>query len=230
MRTARVLLLDEKTGEVIDPVDVLSAANLIICKDGETVQQKLDAGKLQGQPGRDGKDGKDGKTPAITIGTVTTIESDKQAYITQTGTSDNIILNFFIPKGEKGDSFIESGDIADKLNFDHIQKSIGLYKNIPAVQTDFELNYTFEKRVALTGIIYSQSAWKPEDSWSLYIDDKLLFEQIPTKEVGQHKTFDYFCLVNAWQTVKVIHHNNSGNSKEVWADIDYFEIIDSLTS
>lgn len=229
MRTARVLLLDEKTGEVIDPVDVLSIANLIICNDGETVQQKLDSGKLQGKDGRDGKDGKDGedgKTPNITIGTVTTIEADKQAYITKTGTSDNIILNFFIPKGEKGESFVSSGEIGDKLNLDYVQKSIGLYKNIPALQTDFEVNYVFEKKSALTGVVYSQSAWKPEDSWSLYIDDELLFEQIPTKEVGQHKVFNYFCLVEAWQTVKVIHHNNSGNSKEIWVDIDYLEIAD----
>ncbi len=225
MRTARVLLLDEKTGEVIDPVDEFSIANLIICNDGETVQQKLDAGKLQGKDGKDGKNGKDGtdsKTPNITIGTVTTIEADKQAYITKTGTDENVTLNFFIPKGEKGESSIITID--GDLNFNYTQKSQGVYKNIPALQTDFELNYTFEKKSALTGIVYSQSAWKAEDSWSLYIDDKILFDNIPTKEVGQHKTFDCPCLVEAWQTVKVIHHNNSGNSKEVWIDIDYFEL------
>lgn len=218
MRTARVLLLDEQTGEVISPVDVLSIAKLITCNDGETVQQKIDSGQFQGKPGSDGKDG---KTPNISIGTVTVVDTIAETNVTKTGTPDDVILNFFIPKGEKGDTIISSSEIDSNLNFDYEQHSVGLYKSIPALQLDYQINYTFDKDVILNSIVYSQSAWKSIDCWSLYIDDKLLFDRIYTKESGECKVLSPFYPIKAWQTVKVIHHNESGNSKEIWVDINY---------
>jgi len=44
-----------------------------------------------------------GKTPAITIGTTTTLSAGSQAIVTLAGTAENPVLNFGIPEGSKGD-------------------------------------------------------------------------------------------------------------------------------
>ena len=71
----------------------------------------------QGEAGKDGKDGLDGKdgkdgingvTPDFSIGTVTTLEPTESASVTLTGTEEEPVLNFGIPRGEKG----EQGDVS----------------------------------------------------------------------------------------------------------------------
>lgn len=71
----------------------------------------------QGEAGKDGKDGIDGKdgkdgingvTPDFSIGTVTTLEPNESASVTLTGTEEEPVLNFGIPRGEKG----EQGDVS----------------------------------------------------------------------------------------------------------------------
>lgn len=58
----RVQLLNENTGEVIKEVDVLTSADAVIFSDGQTFQQKLDAGLLRGQTGAQGVQGPKGNT------------------------------------------------------------------------------------------------------------------------------------------------------------------------
>lgn len=60
MNKVRVQLLDEKTGEVVEEVDVLTSAEAVTFGDGETFQQKLSAGKLTGAKGDPGIQGKQG--------------------------------------------------------------------------------------------------------------------------------------------------------------------------
>lgn len=63
--------------------------------------------QVPGLPGRDGNNGtngKDGVTPNITIGTVTTLEAGQQATVVNSGTKENPIFEFGIPKGERGSS------------------------------------------------------------------------------------------------------------------------------
>lgn len=62
MNKVRVQLLNEKTGEVLEEVDVLTSADAVKFADGETFQQKLNAGKLNGPQGSPGKDGDKGAT------------------------------------------------------------------------------------------------------------------------------------------------------------------------
>ena len=60
-----------------------------------------------GQDGRDGtngRDGADGVTPSLSVGTVTTLPSTEDAYVTRTGTDENPVFNFGIPQGPKGDT------------------------------------------------------------------------------------------------------------------------------
>lgn len=47
----RVQLLNEETGAVIKEVDVLTSADAVTFSDGQTFQQKLDAGTLKGAKG-----------------------------------------------------------------------------------------------------------------------------------------------------------------------------------
>ena len=77
----------------------------------DEVKRKLDAGELKGDPGRDGIDGKPGKdgaagatgaTPQIKA-EATTGEPGTQVSVTQSGTPENPILSFEIPRGDKGE-------------------------------------------------------------------------------------------------------------------------------
>ena len=77
----------------------------------DEVKRKLDAGELKGDPGRDGIDGKPGKdgatgatgaTPQIKAEAVTG-EPGTQVSVTQSGTPENPILSFKIPRGDKGE-------------------------------------------------------------------------------------------------------------------------------
>lgn len=55
-----------------------------------------------GNPGSDGEPGEDGKAATIEIGTVITGEPGTSAAVTNGGTESAAILNFVIPRGEKG--------------------------------------------------------------------------------------------------------------------------------
>ena len=63
---------------------------------------------LDGKDGKDGKDGINGVTPDFSIGTVTTLEPNESASVTLTGTEEEPVLNFGIPRGVKG----EQGEVS----------------------------------------------------------------------------------------------------------------------
>lgn len=56
-----------------------------------------------GPAGADGAPGKDGAAATVTVGAVTTGEPGTDAAVTNTGTENAAVLDFLIPKGEKGD-------------------------------------------------------------------------------------------------------------------------------
>ena len=47
--------------------------------------------------------GKVGPAGSVTVGSTTTLDPGEQAYVVNTGTLQQAILEFFIPRGEKGD-------------------------------------------------------------------------------------------------------------------------------
>lgn len=69
----------------------------------------------QGPQGEPGNDGQDGITPNIQIGDVTTLEPDEQATVTRTGTDEEPVFNFGIPKGDKGDTGEVTEDTLDNI-------------------------------------------------------------------------------------------------------------------
>lgn len=56
----------------------------------------------RGEQGLPGRDGQDGVTPNLQVGNVTTLPAGQNATITQSGTKENPIFSFAIPKGDKG--------------------------------------------------------------------------------------------------------------------------------
>lgn len=60
LRQARVQLLNEKTGEVEEEVDILTSADSVTFNDGETFEQKLAKGELKGPKGDVGPKGETG--------------------------------------------------------------------------------------------------------------------------------------------------------------------------
>lgn len=64
LNKVRVQLLDEETGSVLEEVDVMTSADAVSFADGQTFQQKLDAGLLKGQKGDTGAIGPKGDTGA----------------------------------------------------------------------------------------------------------------------------------------------------------------------
>lgn len=70
-----------------------------------TLVQLEDIKGNDGAPGRDGTNGTngtDGVTPDIRVGTVTTLEAGSNATIVRTGTNEQPVFDFGIPKGDNG--------------------------------------------------------------------------------------------------------------------------------
>ncbi|WP_129596041.1 hypothetical protein [Anaerophilus nitritogenes] len=107
-----------------------------------------------------------------------------------------------------------------------IQSIKSMSKSIPAIVNDFILEYTFSENVMLTGITYSQSAWKAEDNLSVLINGSVLFDHVYTKELGEYKHFHAVYYFPANTTITIIHHNHSGNSKLMWVDIEFVKLFE----
>lgn len=113
----------------------------------------------QGEPGpagADGAPGKDGAAATVTVGTVTTGEPGTDAAVTNTGTENAAVLDFLIPKGEKGDpgnsSITEIEPGASQTQPYVINSISGVYhcKNQGWVQV------LSEAQAILSGITYQQ--------------------------------------------------------------------------
>lgn len=68
-----------------------------------------------GLPGRDGNDGAPGEAATIRIGTVTTGLPGTEAFVENAGTESDAVLNFTIPRGEKGNPGSSGGMTIDLI-------------------------------------------------------------------------------------------------------------------
>ena len=57
----------------------------------------------QGPQGEPGTPGQDGVSPTVNVGTTTTLPAGSQATVVNSGSESNVILDFSIPQGAKGD-------------------------------------------------------------------------------------------------------------------------------
>ena len=113
------------------------------------------------------------------------------------------------------DIFSHLGEIKGEFRID------GNYLNIPAVINDYTITFTYNYDLYLIGVDFSLTGWKKEDTWSLMIDDKIAFNKVNTKEIGDRKYFQLPYLIKAGSLIKVILNNNSGNSRQMWSDLYY---------
>ena len=95
LNKVRVQLLDEETGSVLEEVDVMTSADAVSFADGQTFQQKLDAGLLKGQKGDTGAIGPKGNTGATGPQGPQGLKGDTGATGPQGSQG---------PKGDKGDT------------------------------------------------------------------------------------------------------------------------------
>lgn len=123
-----------------------------------------------GNDGADGKPGKDGVTPTFAIGTVETVENGQPARVTITGTSENVTLNFQIPKGLDGTG---AGDVTtaqlqaaikenvtDKnfLQSSTAELTYAKKTDIENFVTDEELNSSIDSNINSKGFLTSATA------------------------------------------------------------------------
>lgn len=112
-----------------------------------------------------------------------------------------------------------------------VQKVKGFYTPIPAIQAEFKVvEFIPTEDIIITGITYSQSAYKGNDYWELWVGEDKLFENVYTKELGEQKHWEVINPVNAGTTIKVVLANNSGNSRHVWVDIEYVRLADVIVN
>ena len=127
------------------------------------------------------------------------------------------------------DLTVKGKDIRSIKDINGKQRIKGFAESLPAIQGVYKvMEVSFPSDTILTGIAFSQSGWKGEDYWSLWIDDDKLFDEIYTKETGDHKHFNLIHVIKANQTIKLLVHNNSGNSRDVWCDLEYVEILEEI--
>lgn len=110
MEKVRVQLLDEKTGAVVNEVDVLTSADCVTFSDGQTFQQKLNNGTLKGAKGDQGVQGAKGDKGDIGVqgpkgdAGATGAQGPKGDTGAKGATGDRGPQGAQGPKGDKGDS------------------------------------------------------------------------------------------------------------------------------
>ena len=121
----------------------------------------IDAGSFAGPPGTPGTQ--------VSVGSTTTVEPSQPAAVTETVDGNNLQLNFFIPKGEKGDAgsidnmpdgvvtetgHYENGDVVEGIKFGRGGGSDKTYPIDFAIRTDVTFNgaVEFDSRGTVTGL------------------------------------------------------------------------------
>lgn len=79
---------------------------------GEGPAYQINLGIPRGQTGATGDPGQNGQTPAITVGTVTTLDPGQDATAEITGETPNLTLNLGIPEGQPGQDGVQLNDSA----------------------------------------------------------------------------------------------------------------------
>lgn len=124
----RVQIIDENTKLPKEDVDVITSADAVYFPDGDSFQDKLDKGLFQGEPGEDGK------AATIRIGQTITSQPGISAKVENVGTMSAAILNFTIPKGEKGN---DGTSIKINSRFDTYEELVALYPDGTSIDGGF---------------------------------------------------------------------------------------------
>ena len=98
------------TAATITVGSVTSGDEASVTNSGTSTNAVFDFVLPKGDKGDPGQDGADGAAATITVGNVTTGEAGTDVQVTNSGTTNEAVFDFVIPKGEKGDK----GDRGDQ--------------------------------------------------------------------------------------------------------------------
>lgn len=96
--------------------------------------------------------------------------------------------------------------------------------HMPALPLQFEEIITLSTDALITGLNFSQSAWKVQDKVSFLAGDNVIIDAIHTKELGEEKAFPVGVFAPAGTELKIHYDNISGNSKMFFCDVNYIEL------
>lgn len=100
------------------------------------------------------------------------------------------------------------------------------YIEIPAIVNRYRvLRWTAEENIRLTSVAYGQTAWKAEDSWTLYIRGEPMFLNVSTKELAEKKHWEITENLVRGETIELILNNSSGNHRGIWVEFSYIEML-----
>jgi hypothetical protein len=116
---------------------------------------------------------------------------------------------------------VKLDNLASDFGISGKQKIYGKMLEIPAIAGQHMIEFTAPTNSKLTGITYSQSTWRIEDSWDLVVGEEKLFTEVRTKEYGEHKHFNVFYPIDG--IIKFIYNNTSATNKVVWVDFCVLE-------
>lgn len=127
----RAQLIDKVTKLPMQDIDILTSTDCVYFPDGETLEEKWERGDLKGDPGNDGNDG---ASATMSVGEVITVDPGMMASVENVGTMSAVILNFKIPKGDKGE---DGTSIKILGRFDTYDDLVGTYPDGSDIEGGF---------------------------------------------------------------------------------------------
>lgn len=109
--------------------------------------------------------------------------------------------------------------------FDGEIKTKSFKADIPPLENRYIiLDWKPTKDIKLTSVKFSQTAWKGEDSWDLYLRNEPMFIDIYTKELADRKHWEVIENIDSGDNIQLFLENRSGNHRQVWVDLEYIEM------
>lgn len=106
------------------------------------------------------------------------------------------------------------------------QKIDGKFIDVPPIIQEVKETFKFNKDIYITGFHFNQTGWKKQDRYCLLVNKHNLIQDATIKEIGEHKLFNTFFMVNANTPIDFILKNHSGNSRQTFIDLEYIEKAD----
>lgn len=113
----------------------------------------------------------------------------------------------------------------------------GIRSEVPPLKIDYDTIWKPPEKITLTGIQLELTGWKPHDLYSLLVrrnnNAKFLINKVPFKESGEHKILPIaypfgfnkkHMQLGPKDEVIFRIHNKSGNSRQLYWDIEYLTL------
>lgn len=120
------------------------------------------------------------------------------------------------------DEQFDSGSINKYTYYNGEIETKSFYQQIPAFTNKYiVLKWELKRDIKLMSIAFSQNAWKEQDSWSLFLNEKIVIENAHTKELTDKKHWEIVKSLKEKDEIVLILDNVSGNSRGIWVDFTF---------